>query len=86
MMCEPNPFRRFRCGETGDTAARTGGRSDKRLAVVAAEISNGSVVRLQMPQQPDHLDVAMGLSFEATAGSHTVQVAVDVKLQQIGGS
>jgi hypothetical protein len=52
--------------------------------VVAAEVGDGLEVRLQMPQQPDHLDVAMGLGFKTTAGAYSVQVAVDVQLQQIG--
>src|SRR3954462_13794389 len=54
------------------------------LAVIAAEISDRLEVRLQMPQQPDYLDVAMGLGFQAPAGSNVVQIAVDVELQQIG--
>ena len=36
-----------------------------------------------MPQQPDHLDVAMGLRLQPAAGAHSVQVAVNVELQQI---
>ena len=53
------------------------------LAVVAPEIGNGLEVGLQMPQQPDHLNVAMGLSLQPAARSNPVEVAVDVKLQQI---
>src|SRR5215469_3347083 len=34
-------------------------------------------------QQPDHLDIAVGFGLQPTARSHPVQVAVDVKLQQI---
>jgi hypothetical protein len=34
-------------------------------------------------QQPDHLDVAMGLRFQTTTGSDAVQVTVDVEFQQI---
>ena len=37
-----------------------------------------------MSQQPDHLDIAMGLSLQPTARPHPVQIAVNVKLQQIG--
>ncbi len=33
------------------------------MAVVAAEVSDSLEVGLQVPQQPDHLDVAMGLCF-----------------------
>ena len=52
-------------------------------AVVAPEVSYGLEVRLQMPQQPDHLDIAVGFALQPTARSHSVQVAVDVELQQI---
>ena len=55
------------------------------VAVVAAEIGDGLEVGLQMPQQPDHLDVAVGLGFQPAARAHPVQIAVDVELQQIGG-
>ena len=37
------------------------------VAVVAPEIGDGLEVRLQVPQQPDHLDVAMGLGFQPAA-------------------
>src|ERR1700757_1353733 len=53
------------------------------VAVVASEVSNGLEVRLQVSQQPDHLDIAVGLGLQPAARSHSVQVAVDVKLQQI---
>ena len=36
-----------------------------------------------MAEQPDHLDIAMGLGFQAAAGAGTVQITVDVELQQI---
>jgi len=51
------------------------------IAVVATEVSNGLEVWLQVPQQPDHLDVAVGFGLQPAARSHLVQVAVDVKLQ-----
>jgi transposase len=53
-------------------------------AVVAPEVGDGLEVGLQVPQQPDHLDVAAGLGFQPPAGAHPVQVAVDVELQQVG--
>src|SRR3954451_14056019 len=53
------------------------------LAVDAAEIRYGLKVGLQMPQQPDHLDIAVGLASKAAAGASTVQIAVDVELQQV---
>lgn len=52
--------------------------------VHAAEIGDGAEVRLPVPQQPDDLDVAMGLCHQPPAGSHPVDVAVHVELQQIG--
>src|SRR5262249_37450234 len=53
------------------------------VAVVAPKVSNGLEVRLQVSQQPDHLDVAVSFGLQPAARSHSVQVAVDVKLQQI---
>jgi len=53
------------------------------VAVVAPEVSNRLEVRFQVPQQPDHLDVAVSFGLQPAARSHAVQVAVDVKLQQI---
>ena len=38
-----------------------------------------------MPQQPDDFDVAVGLGFEPAAGAHTVEIAIDVELQEILG-
>ena len=55
------------------------------MAVVATEIGDGLEVGLQVPQQPDHLDVAMGLGFEPPTGPDPVKVTVDVELQQITG-
>ena len=55
------------------------------VAVVAAEIGDGLEVGLQVTQQPDHLDIAVGLGLEPAARSDAIQVAVDVELQQIGG-
>ena len=55
------------------------------VAVVAPEVSDRLEVRAQMPQQPDHLDVAVRLGFEPPARPHPVQVAVDVELQEIPG-
>jgi hypothetical protein len=37
------------------------------VAVVAPEVSNGLEVRLQVPQQPDHLDVAVGFGLQPAA-------------------
>ena len=37
------------------------------VAVIAAEISNSLEVGLQVTQQPDDLDIAVGLGFQAAA-------------------
>ena len=42
------------------------------ISVVAPKVSNRLEVRLQMSQQPDHLDIAMGLSLQPTARPHPV--------------
>ena len=55
------------------------------ISVVAPKVSDRLEVWLQVPQQPDHLDIAMGLSLQPAARSHPVQIAVNVKLQQIDG-
>src|SRR3954463_1296500 len=39
-----------------------------------------------MAEQPDHLDIAVGLGFQAAARTSAVQITVDVQLQQICGS
>ena len=36
------------------------------VAIIAPEIGNGFEVGFQMPQQPDHFDVPVGLGFETT--------------------
>ena len=52
-------------------------------AIVGAEIGDGLEVRLQRPQQPDDLDVAMVFGLEPTARTHTIGITVDVELQEI---
>ena len=37
----------------------------------------------QAAQQPDDLDIAMGLALQPAARSHPVQIAVDIQLQQV---
>ena len=56
------------------------------IAIVAPEVSDGLKVRLQVPQQPNYLDIAVGFGLQPAARSHPVQIAVDVKLQQIRGA
>ena len=53
-------------------------------AVVAAEVGNGLEIRLEVPEQPDHLDVAVGLGFQAPARANPVEVPINVELEQIG--
>ena len=44
----------------------------------------GAEVRLQAPEQPDRLDVAMRLRLQTTAGAYPVQISVDIELQHVG--
>jgi hypothetical protein len=55
---------------------------EDRWAVVLAEVSNGLEVRPQATGQPHHLDVALGLPLQASAGLNPIKIAVDVNLQQ----
>ena len=52
-------------------------------AIVGAEIGDGLEVRLQRPQQPDDLDVAMAFGLQPAARTHAIEIAVDVELQEI---
>ena len=52
-------------------------------AIVGAEIGDGLEVRLQRPQQPDDLNVAMAFGFQPAARPNSVEIAVDVELEQI---
>src|SRR5205823_419683 len=52
------------------------------LAIVLAEVGYGLEVRHQPARQPNQLDVALALPFQPTARLHSVEVAVDVNLQQ----
>src|ERR1700722_8013187 len=54
-------------------------------AVVAAEIGDRFEIRLQVPQQPDHFQIAMRLRLQPPARPHPVQITVNVELQQIAG-
>lgn len=49
-----------------------------------AKVGDGFVIRFQVPQQPDHFDVAVRLGFQPTARSHSIQISIQVELQQIG--
>ena len=51
--------------------------------VVAAEVGDRLEVGAKLAQQPDHLQVAVRLDLQAPAGPNTVEIPVDVELQQI---
>ena len=57
----------------------------ERQAVVLAEVRDRFVIGSEPAQQPHHLDIAAGLSFQPPARLHPVQIAVDVKLQKNRG-
>ena len=73
---------RSSCRQSRTNSRNTEYRAESR-AVVAPEIGDGLEVRLQVPQQPDHFEVATGLRFQPPARTHSVQIAVDVELQEI---
>ena len=52
-------------------------------AIVAPEVGDGLEVGLQAAQQPDDLDIALGLPLQPPARPNPVEIAVDVELQQI---
>jgi len=53
------------------------------VAVVTPEVRDGLEIRLEVPQQPDYLDIAVGFGLQPTARPYPVQVAVYVELQQV---
>ena len=54
----------------------------ERATIVAPKVGDGLEVRLQSPQQPDDLDVAMTLPLQRPTRPNLVQIAVDVELQK----
>ena len=54
------------------------------VAIVTTEVGNGLGVGFQIAQQPDHLDVARRFGFQSPPRANTVEIAVDLELQQIG--
>src|SRR3974390_2262058 len=58
------------------------GRADRR-PVVAAEVGDGLEVRHQAASQPHQLDIALGLPLKPPARLDAVEIAVNVKLEQI---
>ena len=55
------------------------------FAAVPAEVGDGLEVGCQSARQPHQLDVTLALALEAAARLHSVQIAVDVDLQQHRG-
>src|SRR5437879_8079019 len=53
-----------------------------RLAIVLPEVGYGLEVRHQAAGQPNQLDVALALPLQAPARLHTIEVAINVNLQQ----
>src|SRR5882757_6598967 len=52
------------------------------LAIVLAEVGYGLEVRHQTAGQPNQLDVALALPFQAPARLHPIEVSIDVNLQK----
>src|SRR5215510_11754309 len=55
------------------------------LAIVLAEVRNGLEVRRQLPDQPDHLDIALAFPLQASARRNSIKIAVDVELEHDAG-
>src|SRR5690349_12024239 len=56
----------------------------KGVPVLLAEISDSFEIRIHPAQQPDQLQIAPRLGFQPPAGANPVEVAIEVKLEQIG--
>src|SRR5205807_9218465 len=56
-----------------------------RLAVVLAKIGYRFEIRCQAASQPDELDVALALPLKAPTRLNTIEIAIDVDLQQCRG-
>jgi hypothetical protein len=52
------------------------------MTAVLPEIGDRLVVGDEVAKQPHHLDVATSLAFEPPARLHTVQITIDIELQQ----
>ncbi len=53
-------------------------------SIVSPKVGNRFEVGCKPPQQPHQFDVALCFSFKAAAGLNTVEVTVDVQLEQNG--
>ena len=56
-----------------------------RLAIILAEVGDGLVIRRQTPGQPHNLNITQGFPFKAPARLNTIEVTVDIELQQNPG-
>jgi hypothetical protein len=53
----------------------------ERRAIVPSEVTDGFVVRTETLQEPEDLQIALGLSFQKTAGADAVEISIQVQLQ-----
>jgi hypothetical protein len=54
-----------------------------RLAIIPAEIGDGLEIGCEASQQPHHFHIAVGFAFQLPAGPHTVEIAIEVELEQV---
>jgi hypothetical protein len=52
------------------------------FAVIATEVCDGLEVRGEATDQPHQFNIALAFSLQPTAGQDTVEVSVEVQLQQ----
>ena len=55
----------------------------ERRRIVPAEIGDGLEVGPELPQQPEHFEIAPALQLQTAAGAHLVEVTPEVELQKI---
>ena len=55
------------------------------MAVGLPEIGDGRKIGCQPLEQPDDLEMAVGLAFESSAGSNGVDISVEVEAEEIAG-
>lgn len=51
--------------------------------VLASKIGDGFEIWPQLPYQPDHFQIATRLGLKTPIGAHAVQIAINVRLEQI---
>jgi len=52
-------------------------------AIHSAKRCDCPIIRFQLAQQPDHLDITAGFCFQLSARTYPVQISVEVKFKQI---